>query len=87
MNKFQQIKIDVTPIQRVRITHNAPKYDGIAGHWVVEYLPKGRSRWWWNWVEDSSHKTETEARKRADELLAAGAYIKERYTTSEVEIS
>jgi len=86
MKKFQQIAIEVTPLARVRIVQQESKYGHGFHGWEVQYLPKGKRNWWWNWQAEGHYDTEAQAREKADELVAAGSMIRNCYKVTELEL-
>lgn len=77
---FSTAKQTVVAIQRVRISQ------GDDFHWNVEYLPVGKSRWWWNWRVYKSERTEQSARLLADVLASEKLVSLTGYAANEVEL-
>ena len=65
---FSQIYVKTIPIGRVRIVHNLGRAQPPGKDWEVEYLPKNKFNFSWNWCFYNSYKTEEEARSAADDL-------------------
>lgn len=82
---FGRLKQDIIPVQRVRITSNASSGNGRGG-WDVEYLPVGKSRWWWNWRVYRTERTEQAARLCADMIIAERTVTLTSYANDEVEL-
>jgi hypothetical protein len=77
---FSTTRQTVVQIQRVRISQ------GDDFHWNVEYLPAGKSRWWWNWRVYKSERTEQSARLLADVLASEKVVSLTGYAANEVEL-
>jgi len=83
---FGRVKQTVIPISRVRIVHHVDRVSGMNNGWHVEYLPAGKSRWWWNWRVYRRERTEQGARLLADVLIAERSVTLTGYENNEVEI-
>jgi hypothetical protein len=83
---FSKLQHKVIPISRVRIVRHVSKLNQLHNGWHVEYLPAGKSRWWWNWqVYRREHNEET-ARLLADVLLSERSVTLTSYANTEVEL-
>jgi hypothetical protein len=82
---FGRLKHTVIPIARVRVSHETNRVNGRSG-WNVDYLPVGKSRWWWNWRTYRVERTEHAARLLADVLIAERSVTLSSYENSEVEL-
>lgn len=80
---FSKITQRVIPISRVRVTQSN---DSAAYGWNVEYLPAGKSRWWWNWRVYRTEHTEETARLLADILHKERSVTLTSYENRELEI-
>ena len=65
---FSQTLVKTIHIGRVRIVHNLGRAQPPGNDWEVEYLPKGKFNFSWNWRFYNSFRTEEEARSAADDL-------------------
>jgi hypothetical protein len=65
---FSRTYVKTIPIGRVRIVHNLGRAQPPGNDWEVEYLPKNKFNFSWNWCFYNSYKTEEEARSAADDL-------------------
>lgn len=83
---FSRVTTTVVPISRVRIVHHLDRVSGLNNGWHVEYLPAGKSRWWWNWRTYRRERTEESARLLADLLIAERSVTLTGYENTEVEI-
>lgn len=83
---FGRLKHTVIPISRVRIVHQSDRVSGMSNGWHVEYLPAGKSRWWWNWRVYRRERNEQAARLCADMILAEQSVTLTSYENSEVEL-
>lgn len=77
---FSQIAQRVIPIARVRVVQDTD----VAGGWSVQYLPVGKSRWWWNWRTYRTERIEESARLLADILANEKTVTLTHHETSEV---
>lgn len=82
MNPFSKIAQRVIPIARVRVCQSTETFGG----WNVEYLPLGKSRWWWNWRVYRTEKNEDTARRLADILATEKSVTLSHYESREVEL-
>lgn len=82
MNPFSKIAQRVIPIARVRVSQSTDTFGG----WSVEYLPVGKSRWWWNWRVYRTEKSEDTARRLADILATEKSVTLSHYESQEVEL-
>lgn len=65
---FSQTYVTTIHIGRVRIVHNLGRAQPLGDDWEVEYLPKNKFNFSWNWCFYNSFKTEEQARSAADDL-------------------
>lgn len=82
MNPFSKIAQRVIPIARVRVSQSTDTFGG----WSVEYLPVGKSRWWWNWRVYRTERNEDTARRLADILATEKTVTLSHYESREVEL-
>ena len=70
----------VIPISRVRVTNSTDTFGG----WNVEYLPAGKSKWFWNWRVYRTERNEESARRLADILATEKTVTLSGYAKTEV---
>jgi hypothetical protein len=83
---FSRVTTTVVPISRVRIVPHVDRVSRARNGWDVDYLPAGKSRWWWNWRTYRRERTEETARLLADVLIAERAVTLTGYENTEVEV-
>jgi hypothetical protein len=82
---FSAIKTVVIPIARVRVVQQLDRVSRVNNGWDVQYLPVGKSRWWWNWRTYRRERTEQTARDLANVLIAEGHVALTAFETNEVQ--
>lgn len=82
---FSRMKQTVIPIARVRVAHEVNRMNGRSG-WNVDYLPVGKSRWWWNWRTYRVERTQQAARLLADVIATEGSVTLLAFESDEVEL-
>ena len=83
---FSAIKTVVIPIARVRVVQQLDRVSRVNSGWDVQYLPVGKSRWWWNWRVYRTEHTEETARLLADILHKERSVTLTSYENRELEI-
>lgn len=83
---FGRLKHEVIPISRVRVVRHVDRVSGLNDGWHVEYLPIGKSRWWWNWRIYRRERNEQAARLCADMILAERSVTLTSYANNEVDV-
>jgi len=80
MNPFSKTVERVIPISRVRVANSTESLGG----WNVEYLPAGKSKWFWNWRVYRTDLNEETARRLADILASEKSVTLSGYAKTEV---